>query len=464
MKMHIWLATCVIFCFSVALALVSAVHAREGSVDDKSGELDGFYTGSTVLNSTSCFPDGDCSTCTTDQKVELTRGGGKVTIVATGPALTYTPCRVDTSTTLAWTLTGTYEMTEEGIHKFQINDCNEGRFPGSGSGTIDGEQIDVSFSCTKDDNGSIERWNNVALMKQSGGDGGDEGDETAADDESATEDDPNIIGEGETDNNITVDKMVGDATVSKIPGYPLKKMITTGSRSKAKIHFGDSEIVIGPNSQLIVNTATNKFGQPVIMWEFLNPQAVIYVKDSLHGTRQVDSGYVEGSTDKRIFTNLWRSIMIFYGGTYQGKKDLGEFYRGETNEPEFFNPGKGERSVIVGIKGTEYYYQATESGRTLFLNDGEIDLYSSSDSDLVALAAGEKVTVAEDGTVGPPVSYTSAEIEALAKEVDLTEQSLPKTDSLSTTTIAIIVAGASAALALIFLFILLRSRSGKKAG
>ncbi|MHB9112149.1 MAG: FecR family protein [Thermoleophilia bacterium] len=371
---------------------------------------------------------------------------------------------------MAWTLTGTYEVTEEGISRFQLDDCNEGHFPGSGSGTIDGEQINVSFRCTTDDHGSAHSWNNVVLTRQSGGASPDASDEEADQGETGQVDeddfgqDPNRIKEGETDGNITVDRLFGDATVSKDSTYPSRHLITTGSRSKAKIHFGDSEIVIGPNSKLRVNTTENKFGQPVIMWEFLNPEAVIYVKDKLHGTREEVSGVHAGGDMERVYTNLWRSIAIFYNGSYYGKKDLNEFYGGETNQPEFTDPDTGERSVIVGIRGTEYYYQATESGRTMFLTEGEIDLYTDADDKLVTLAAGEKVPVDEDGAIGPATSYTSAEVEALAMEVELEQPVEDAADAgrLSTTAIVAIAAAGLAIIVLaVTIILILRKRKNQ---
>ncbi|MDO8736362.1 MAG: hypothetical protein Q7K29_04690 [Thermoleophilia bacterium] len=469
MKRQIWLVALFVIVLSAVPGLVGIVHAREDSLEDKSQAMDGLYTGAAVRSASSCFDDGDCFTCNTNDKVELMRGGGKVTIVATGPSLTYTPCREDLGTNVAWTLTGTYEMTDDGIYKFDLNNCNEGHFPGSGSGTINGEQINVSFKCVLDEDGSKETWNNVVLTKQSGGEGaadeeGNAGEgETGQVDEGDFGQDPNLVDEGETDSNLTVDRIVGDASVSKIPSFPSKHLITTGPRSKVKIRYGDSEIVIGPNSKLRVNTTENKFGQPVIMWEFLNPDAVIYVKDSFQGTRQVDSGLIEGGPEKRIYTNLWRSIMIFYNGSYDGKKDLSEFYGGETNQPEFTDPGTGERSVIVGIKGTEYYFQATGSRRTLFLTEGEIDLYLDADDKIVTLASGEKAPV-DDDEIGPVTSYTSAEIDALAKETALTEQPAAATkDESSSTTIAIIVAAGLVVLAaLVVVILIFKSRKKHK--
>ncbi|MBI5870932.1 MAG: hypothetical protein HZB44_08290 [Actinobacteria bacterium] len=473
MKKHSWLIAVFIIALLAVPGLASIVHAQEDSIEEKSAQLDGLYTGTAERIYTSCLA-GECETCPPiSGTVRMTRGGGKVTIVTSGPDNATGPCRVDAGTTLAWTLKGTYETTGEGINSFTLNDCNNGSFPGSGSGVIEGDRVTVSFSCTFPKSpGSSEKWNNVVLTKQAGDDpAGEAGDfaenreETGTSDDDDFGQDPNRIKEGETDGSITVDRLVGDATVRKDSTYPSRHLITTGSRSKAKIHFGDSEIVIGPNSRLRVNTTENKLGQSVIMWEFLNPEAVIYVKDKLHGTRKEESGVQTGGPTERIYTNLWRSIVIFYNGSYDGKKDLRDFYGGETNQPEFSDPNTGERTVIVGIKGTEYYYQAAGTERMLYLTEGELDLYTDADDKLIALAAGEKVPVDEDGAIGAASTYTEAEIASLENEVDLEQ---PAEDSaekgrMSNTTIAIIAAAGSGLVVLaIVIILILRKRKSNQ--
>lgn len=461
MKKRLWAVACLILSLCLLAVVAGTVLARESSVEEKSRELDGLYTGAATLSSSSCFDDGDCFTCTADAQLQLTRGNGKITILADGPSITYTPCTYNTSETLRWTVTGSYEMTEAGISSFTLDSCNDGRFGGSGSGTIDGETINVSFSCKTDEYGSAERWSNVVFTKQADGTADEEGEEDGGDEITETVDDPNAVDAGETSDGITVDKLVGDAKVSKLVAYPNRHKITTGPNSKAKIHYGDSEIVIGPNSELVVRTASNKFGDPVIMWEFINPEAVIYVKDKLHGTRQEESGAVPGSATKRIFTNFYRSIMIFYNGSYQGKEDLSEFYGGETNQPEFTNPNNGDRTVIVGIKGTEFYFQGEGSSRTLFLLDGDVDLYNDVNADAVALTAGSKAPVDDAGAIGDPAGYTDAEIEVLAAAVDLTGD--PAGDGgLSIKTIVAIAAGVAAVAGTAILIpLLIQSRRGR---
>lgn len=441
MKKHLWAVACFLSSLCLVTLAAGSVLARESSVEERSRELDGLYTGSATLSSSGCFDDGDCRTCTADARLQLTRGDGKITIFADGPIITYTPCTYDTSETLRWTITGSYEMTDEGISRFTLDSCNEGRFSGQGSGTIDGDTINASFSCKTDENGSAERWSNVSFVKQSGA--GDE-EEDGEGEEAGTGDDPNAVNEGETSEGLTVDRLVGEARVSKLVAYSNRHKITTGPNSKAKIHYGDSEIVIGPNSELVVRTASNKYGDPVIMWEFINPEAVIYVKDRLHGTRKEESGAVPGSSTKRIFTNFYRSIMIFYNGSYEGKEDLSEFYGGETNRPEFTNPGTGERTVIVGIKGTEFYFHGEASERTLFLLDGDVDLYSDVNADALALTAGSKSLVDDTGGIGEPVAYNDADLEALAAAVDLAEP-LAEDGGLSATDKSIIAAGVAGA-------------------
>lgn len=475
MASRLRLAAILVFSLTIGLGLAGVALGR-GSVEEESAKWDGIYTGTATRVENNCWDDGmnpnHCEQCSTQDNIELRREDGKITLNTVGVYIFWNPqsgrCQENPSTNRpAWKFTGSYEMTEKGIYSFQLNDCNDGH-PASGTGYIIEGKINVGFSCPGSPEGNWAgnwgdnvEWQDCLLTRQSDGavpatDGG-AASGAATNEVSTAPEESDFVQEGQTDEDLTVDRVVGDATVEKGDRGTNRHTITTLGRSKVKIHYGNTSMVVGPNSHVRVTTKTNRLGQPVIMWEFLNPEAVIYVKDEA-GTRQVQSGVPETEeVGPRVFINVYRSIMIFYNGSYQGKTDLREFYGGESNQTTFTG-SDGERFVYVGIRGTEYYFQAAGDTRTVYLTEGEVDLYTAADPEVTAMGAGTKASVDDKGDIGPAGGYSQGEIDALAREADLTEPAGSRW-----WLIALLAAGGVAAAALITIGIVkaARTKTGK---
>lgn len=162
---------------ALVLLIVAMLTALGGgcSSKDESNQMaedtikaDGIYTGTALRGETQCYPDGDCFFCTANDEVQLERREGQITIRATGPSLTMTPC--SQSGNVTYTLKGDTETSLSDWQRFTITDCNSGSFPGGGAGSIEYDTITASFSCDLTGGGRITdtvEWNGVTLKKQS---------------------------------------------------------------------------------------------------------------------------------------------------------------------------------------------------------------------------------------------------------------------------------------------------------
>lgn len=140
-------------------------RSRMDMYKEDSKTADGTYVGTALRGATSCFSDGECFFCTANDEIQMERRNGEIRILASGPWLTFTPCK-QLPDQLVYTLKGVYTYSED-WQKFEITGCNTSPTTGSGGGTISGGTVNASFSCVNETVG-LEKteWNDVVLKKQ----------------------------------------------------------------------------------------------------------------------------------------------------------------------------------------------------------------------------------------------------------------------------------------------------------
>ncbi len=348
------------------------------------------YTGMAIRVSKSCFPDGICYTCSTNNKISLQRGGGKVTVKAYGQDLTYTPCREESGAPITFIFTGDYKITGQGAYEFQINNCNDvPKFTGTGYGRIQEGKVYLDFECNYHDYGSKENWNNVELTKESGGD--DEYQSERGNAKVIYEYGP---GGGFSDmyGQVEVNTPQADGTYdeedwhfAKLDGktLPPGTHIKTFEKSGVIMSFGQNSYILGPESELIIEKNQDQPGQAEL-----------------------------------LLGNLW------------------------TNVKKMMKDGSMEiemSQAVAGIKGTTFALSEDKNKSTLKVIEGTVSFKSKANDKTETVNAGETITADKNG-LGKKTTFDTAAEQATWDAIEReAKKSTPKLNNIIYAGLAVLV-------------------------